>query len=126
MSSFGKSDIEQLKDFCESHWLKKVTVDEAKSTLKIGFKHKSYLIPFLLNFFGSVKEVRYSGLVFPIDESASVRLIFPEKKPDDLTIVLTIGEVITLDVVQKNYENGKDMVFVTTSNIECALKRERA
>lgn len=126
MSWFGKSDVEQLKHFCESHWLKEVEVDEAKSMLKIGFKHKTHLIPFPLNFLGIIKEIRHSGKLFPIRQMAYTALIFPPKKPDDITIVLTIGAVVALSAAQQSYANGKDLVFVTTSNIEHTLKKERA
>lgn len=124
MSWFGKSPEDQLKDFCDSHWLKKVAVDEAKSTLKIAFKHRSYEVPFSLNFFDIIKEVRFAGLVFPINHSVCVRLDFPVKNSDDMTVILKIGKVITLDMAQKNLEDGKDMVFVTDTNREYVLKRE--
>ncbi len=126
MSWFGKSNMEQLKDFCESHWLKKVVVDESKSMLKISFKHKTHLIPFPLNFLAIIKEIRSSGMLYPIRQLAYTGLIFPPKQPDDLTIVLTIGEVVALSAAQQSYANGKDLVFVTTSNIEHTLKKERA
>ena len=125
MSVFNMSSLEQLKDFCEKHWLKQVVVDEAKSVLKISFKHKTYLIPFSINFLEIVKEVRFLGIIYPIKQSAYIGLIFPQKTPDDLTIVLTIGEVVALGAGQKNYENGKDLVFVTTNSTECVLKRKR-
>ncbi len=118
------SELEnKLKQFCENNWLKQMLVDEAKSKLTIVFRYKSYSVPFSLNFLDIVREIRFSGLVYPIEKNAPLGFIREES--GNKTIVLAIGEVVTLDMVQKNYENGKDAVFVAVNNSEYVLKRER-
>lgn len=124
MWPFHKQDLEKgIRQFCERHWLRKMVVDEAKSKLTIVF-WSSYPVPFSLNFLNEVKEIRFSGLVFPIDAVAFPHLIFPKEKSNDMIMILTIGEVITLDTVHKGGENGKEIIFVTKGGREYALKRE--